>query len=327
MRGSTRSSATGSGRVGSRPPGARADRTESARGTVLMVRRPWRTRLAVATTAAILSASCGGTDGPDDASPVDAGERLDYGDHDDAFGELWLPEPSGSPAPIVVLVHGGFWRDGFLLDLMDPLIPSLLDEGYAVWNIEYRRVGAGGGYPETFQDVADAVDRLAVLAEDRSSSIDAGRVAIVGHSAGGQLAAWAAGRTSLRADEVGADPVVTPRLVVAQAGVLDLVGCAERGVGGSACIDFVGAGPDAEPALYAVTSPSEMVPFDAVVVAVHGELDSIVPIGQSVAFVERGAEVGMDVAYEPVPGADHFAHLDPTHRAWAEVITALETYL
>ncbi len=255
--------------------------------------------------------------------------RIEYADHPDAFGDLWLPTASGagSPAPVVVLIHGGFWRDGFFLDLMDPLIPSLLERGFAVWNIEYRRVGAGGGYPETFDDVADAVDHLARLPEDLADGLDLERVAVVGHSAGGHLAAWAAGRPALAEGTVGAEPVVRPVLAVSQAGVLDLVGCADQGVGGGACTDLVGAAPADDPGRYAVTSPTEMVPFDAVVVAVHGELDRIVPTSQSVTFVDRATAQGMDARYVPIPGADHFSNLDPRHPAWAAVLDALNSLL
>lgn len=267
------------------------------------------------------------------AGGVAANMRIDYGEHADAFGVLWLPAPSGEPnaAPVVVLIHGGFWRDGFFLDLMDPLIPPLLERGYAVWNIEYRRVGAGGGYPATFEDVAAAVDQLAVLPAATAASVDLARVAVVGHSAGGHLAAWSGARPSLPADAVGADPQVSPSLVVSQAGVLDLVGCAQQGVGGSACVDLVGVRPadgsGRSPGRYAVTSPTEMVPFDAVVVAVHGELDRIVPTSQSVTFVDRATSSGMDATYVPIAEADHFSNLDPGHAAWTAVLDALELHL
>ncbi|MEP1125244.1 MAG: alpha/beta fold hydrolase [Ilumatobacter sp.] len=280
--------------------------------------------VATAVAVAIVAVACGGSDTTERTEPGGA-MRIEYGDHPDAFGDLWLPDPSdaGSPAPVVVLIHGGFWRDGFFLDLMDPLIPSLLERGVAVWNIEYRRVGAGGGHPETFEDVASAVDHLARMSDDVAGSLDLARIAVVGHSAGGHLAAWAAGRSSLAAGAVGADPVVRPVLAVSQAGVLDLVGCAEQGVGGAACVDLVGVRPSADPERYDTTSPTEMVPFDAMVVAVHGELDRIVPPSQSVTFVERATAAGMDATYLPIPDADHFSNLDPRHPAWIAVLGSL----
>ena len=256
--------------------------------------------------------------------------KVAYGDHDDAFGELWLPERTSdgaAPTPVVVLIHGGFWREGFRLDLMDPLIPSLLERNLAVWNIEYRRVGAGGGYPSTFEDVASAVDQLASMPDGVKVRIDLDRVAVVGHSAGGHLAAWAAARSVLPDGSVGANPTVQPMLAVAQAGVLDLVGCVEQGVGGTACLDLVGVTPSVDAARYTVTSPTEMVPFDAVVVAIHGEADRIVPTNQSVTFVDRATAAGMDAVFEPIPSADHFSNLDPQHPAWSAVLEALDRHL
>lgn len=270
-----------------------------------------------------------------DAVPV-LGDRvrLAYADHSDAFGDLWLPGPddgtasadgeAGPPWPVVVLIHGGFWRDGFFLDLMDPLVPSLLDAGYAVWNIEYRRVGAGGGDPETFVDVAAAVDSLASLPPAFDGLLDLERVATVGHSAGGHLAVWAASRRALSGGDPGADPEVVPVAAIAQAGVLDLVGCARDGVGGSACVDLLGTSPVDDPELARRTSPTDMVPVDVRVVAVHGDLDRIVPLSQSATYVERAGDAGMDVEAVVIEGADHFAHLDPTGAAWAAALAALD---
>lgn len=272
---------------------------------------------------AVLSvAGCVGASDDRTAPPV-VGEstRWAYGDHDDAFGELWLPE-GDAPAPVVVLIHGGFWRDGFFLDLMDPLIPSLLERGVAVWNIEYRRVGAGGGYPETFEDVADAMDLLAALPNATRSLLDLDRVGLVGHSAGGHLAVWGAARPALAPDEVGADPMVSATLAVSQAGVLDLAGCVEQGIGGTACVDIV-----SDPSRHDATSPAAMVPFAARVVAVHGTLDRIVPASQSITFVERAQSSGMDATYVPVDGADHFSNLDPGHPAWMAVLDVIDAEL
>lgn len=289
--------------------------------------RRLRRILGVGAIAAVFAgAGCTGSEATEGAEASDGPMRLAYGGHADAFGELWLPSVE-APAPVVVLIHGGFWRDGFFLDLMDPLIPTLLDRGVAVWNIEYRRVGAGGGFPETFLDVADAVDHLAQLPDSASASLDLSRVGVVGHSAGGHLAAWAAARSTLATGEIGADPVVRPGVVVSQAGVLDLAGCAQQGVGGSACVDLVGADPIADPDRYATTSPTEMVPFDATVVAVHGARDRIVPRSQSIAFVDRAASAGMDAVYVSVADADHFSNLDPEHAAWTAVLDALDRSL
>ncbi len=120
---------------------------------------------------------------------------------------------------------------------------------------------------------------------------------------------------------------MSPVVAVSQAGVLDLVGCAQEGIGGTACVDLLGVGPSDEPGRYAVTSPREMVPFDATVVAVHGELDRIVPPSQSISFVDRAAGSGMDATYVPIADADHFSNLDPRHPAWIAVLAALDEHL
>ena len=131
------------------------------------------------------------TEGPDVASPV----RITYGEQPQQFADLYLPADEATP-PVVVLIHGGFWRAQYGLDLMVPLAEDLADAGYAVWNIEYRRVGQpGGGWPGTLDDVAAAVDELTAVTATHPLDLD--RVAIVGHSAGGHLALWAAGRPAI----------------------------------------------------------------------------------------------------------------------------------
>ena len=106
--------------------------------------------------------------------------------------ELFLPEGDG-PHPVVVVVHGGYWRARYDRSLMTDLCLDLAAHGLAAWNLEYRRVGGGGGWPETFLDVAAGVDALASL----EAPLDLENVLAVGHSAGGQLAFWAAARPTL----------------------------------------------------------------------------------------------------------------------------------
>lgn len=273
---------------------------------------------------AAAATACG--DGPSptdraDEAGVPAPERLAYGDHDDAYGDLWLPSGMQAEAPVVVLVHGGFWRTGFGLDLMDGLAASVAEAGWAAWNIEYRRVGGGGGYPETFDDVAAAVDHLREVAP----ALDLERVAVVGHSAGGHLAAWAASRSSLPPGAPWADPKVRPLLAVAQAGVLDLVGCADAGLGGTACPDLVGGRPGAVPARYALTSPLLLLPVKTRVVAVHGTDDAIVPVAQSERYVAAAEASGTRAALRTIAGADHFDVIDPAHEAWQVVLDEATT--
>ena len=140
-----------------------------------------------------------------------------YGSDPSQLGELFRP-PGAGPFAVVVVVHGGYWKAQYDRSLMTDLCVDLAEHGLAAWNLEYRRVGSGGGWPATFLDVAAGVDVLAEL----EAPLDLGRVVAVGHSAGGQLALWAASRPTLPADAPGADPRVVIRAAVAQAGVLDL---------------------------------------------------------------------------------------------------------
>lgn len=264
--------------------------------------------------------------------PVAAGdgatrERIAYADHDHAFADLWLPAGDGA-VPVVILVHGGFWRQQYALDLMDGLAASLADAGYAAWNIEYRRVGGGGGFPETFDDVAAAVDHLALLGRERGRGrLDLDRVAVVGHSAGGHLAAWVASRHVLPAGGPGADPSVRPVVAFPQAGVLDLVSCAEDGVGGTACPDLLGGGPDEAPERYAVASPRALLPLGVPVIAIHGSRDDIVPPAQSERYVASAVAAGDPAELVSVVGADHFDVIDPGHESWQVVLDRLPAYL
>ncbi|MDW3216791.1 MAG: alpha/beta hydrolase [Ilumatobacteraceae bacterium] len=238
--------------------------------------------------------------------------RHSYGDAPEQFGELHLPTGVDGPLPVVVLVHGGFWRNPYDLSLMDPLATDLVERGHAVWNIEYRRVGdAGGGWPGTLTDVAAAVDALAALSVDHS--LDLTRVAIVGHSAGGHLALWAAGRAGLPDDVPGASPVVTPVVAVGQGAVVDLLGAAAAPLGNGAVMELLGGAPDEVPERYAAARPR----LDAgpTMVSVVGVRDTVVPPRYSVDPTLPGAVVVIEV-----DGAGHMDLIEPSDPAWAAVV-------
>jgi acetyl esterase/lipase len=212
-----------------------------------------------------------------------------------------------------VLVHGGFWRARYALDLMDPLAADLVARGFAVWNVEYRRVGQdGGGYPGTLADVGQAVDRLADLTEQ---PLDVGRVAFVGHSAGGHLAFWAAGRDHLRAGQPGSSPALLPGLVIGLGPVGDLVEAARLGAGDGAVLDLMSGTPDELPAQYEAANPA--IGPGVVVAVVRGERDDVVLPEYSVPdSATRVTEI--DVA-----GEDHFDLIDPASRSWAAAVDIL----
>ncbi|MEM7285599.1 MAG: alpha/beta hydrolase [Actinomycetota bacterium] len=218
------------------------------------------------------------------------------------------------PLPVVVLVHGGFWSDRFGRQLMDPLALDLASSGYAVWNIEYRRVGMdGGGWPTTFDDVAVAVDHLAVLAE--STALDLERVAFVGHSAGGHLALWAAGREAIPSGETWSDPVVVPALAVGQAPVVDLATASIERAGGGAVDALLGGAPADVPERYAAATPDP---------GVSGEILIVLAAEDSIVLPRwTGGAPEFEAAQVVVPDADHFSVIDPSHPSWAVVTDAI----
>jgi acetyl esterase/lipase len=202
---------------------------------------------------------------------------------------------------------------------MTPLAHDLALRGYAAWNIEYRRVGQeGGGWPGTFEDAASAVDALRGQEE-----IDASRVVTVGHSAGGHLALWLAGRHRLPQGTPGSDPSVRPMAAVSLAGIADLVSAAEAKLGDGAVQAFLGGEPQHLPERYAVASPVALTPLGVSQVLVHGRDDDIVPPAQSEGYAARAGEEAELVLFD----GDHFDVIDPGHLAWQAVIERLPRLL
>lgn len=238
-------------------------------------------------------------------------QRWSYGDHVDQYVEWWAPA-EGGVAGVVVLIHGGFWRARYDCALMHPLAADLAARGIGAWNIEYRRVGSNGGDPlVTLGDVADAADRLATFVpEGRDRPAAGARVptAVVGHSAGGHLAAWVGGRI---------DQVLPPRLVISQAGVLDLRTGAEDRLGDGAIQDFLGGEPADVPDRYRAATPR----LDATRMhAVHGSRDDTVPLSQSLeAIDEHGRALPVTVV-----DADHMDVIDPEHHSWERQLELIQ---
>jgi len=234
--------------------------------------------------------------------------RVAYGEDPSQYGELTLP--AGDAHGVVVVIHGGFWKPQYGLELGRPLAADLASRGWAAWNVEYRRVGNGGGAPATLDDVAGAVDRLADLHLDLST------VVTLGHSAGGHLATWAAarGRYDAWAGRVRVSAVVS------LAGVLDLRAAHEQGLGGGAVAAFLGHPPSDADARY---DPVRQAPLDVPVWCVHGSDDDTVPVSQSRDYVATARAAGAEAALVEVPGG-HFVVIDPGSAAWARTLEILD---
>lgn len=271
--------------------------------------------------ALAVASGCGPTEAPL-PRPIVTGpppRRVRYGKGEDQFADLYRPE-GRTPLPVVVLIHGGFWGATYRLDLMEALAQALRAEGVAVWNIEYRRLGGQGGWPATFRDVALAVDHLRVIA--RAEQLDLQHVACVGHSAGGHLALWAAGRAHLaEGSELWVRWPRPLRGVVALAPIPDLRRAYAQGfdiVG-----KLLGGSPDAVPERYAAASPAELLPLDASQVLLHGTADRQVPFALSEAYVSLARGKGDAVTLVPLKGLGHFEPIDPLSAAWPSVRQAV----
>jgi acetyl esterase/lipase len=229
-----------------------------------------------------------------------------YGPHRSQVGDLWLPVNSDSRLPVVVLIHGGFWRGLVNKRVMHRLASAITTRGWAVWNIEYRRVGnGGGGWPNTFVDVAAALDHLGGFA-----GLDLDRVVSCGHSAGGHLALWLAAKD--RSAFSALCPLTGPSQVrirgaVALAGISDLGSAAQLDLGKGAVVHLLGGTPADVPDRYRATSPAAMLPLGVPQVLVHGLADQVVPPQMSEDYVRRASDAGDAVTYVPL---DRLSHRD-----------------
>jgi len=239
--------------------------------------------------------------------------------------DLYLPAGAG-PHPVVVTIHGGSWMAGYGKVVMVGVAGDLRRRGYAVWNIEYRRIGRGqgGGWPATFTDVAAAIDRLASV----EGPLDLGRVAFFGHSAGGQLALWAASRGRLPVGAPGAAPRIEPVAAVSAAGVNDLAE-SYRETPGGAVGKLMGGGPDRWPERYAVADPIAHVPLAIPVLLVHGSDDQTVSVRRSRNYLRAARARGGEVDLIEIAGAagDHRRHIDPDGESFRAVAAWLEERL
>ncbi len=249
------------------------------------------------------------------ARPRAQATRIQYGAAPSQFADLYLPTGNG-PHRVVVMIHGGCWRADLPgLDLTAYAADDLRQHGFAVWNVEYRRLGEqGGGYPGTFEDIAIAVDWLRNIA--KANKLDLNNVVAVGHSSGGQLALWAAARRKLaKASPLYRDAPLPIKSVVTLAGINDLEAYKQLGppiCGGPRVIDFLVGAPTRSPwDLYSDTSPAQMLPIGVPQLVVSGAIDPIVPAAFGRVYAEKATAAGDNVKEITFPDAAHFELIDP----------------
>lgn len=254
-----------------------------------------------------------------------ADHRIHYGAGASQFGDLWLPQTKGL-SPLVVFFHGGWWQSQYDLGYAGYLCSAFKKEGIATWSVEYRRVGeSGGGWPTTFQDAAAGFDFAAKLA--RSYPLDLARVITMGHSAGGHLAFWIAGRRHIEphSEIYHPRPQVTLRGAIALAGAvdlrltIDLSGYSTFAHDKDEVNNLMGGSPKDLPERYRAGNPGDLLPFDVPQILIQGTADDQIPPELPSRWDEMAHRMGDKATVKMVPSADHFDVVDPESPAWGAV--------
>jgi acetyl esterase/lipase len=241
--------------------------------------------------------------------PPPADTRLAYGADPNQFGDLRLPKGK-DPFPVVMNIHGGYWRAKYDLAHAGHLCATLTQKGIATWNLEYRRVGnLGGGWPGTFEDIASGYRFLPQIAS--RFHLDPTKTLVLGHSAGGQLALCLAAH----------EPNV--RHVVSLAGVVDLERAFNLHLSTDAVVEFLGGQPTDVPDHYHEADPMQLPIPQATQIVIHGSADEVVPPDFSRKYVEKKMKTREDVTLGEISKADHFDLIDPRSPAWPKVEEAV----
>jgi len=257
-------------------------------------------------------------------------QRVAYGDDPNQYGELRVP-PGPGPHPVAVLIHGGCFKAAYAsVQDLAPMADALKAGGIATWNVEYRRLGnPGGGWPGTYLDVGSAVDYIRSLADEYE--LDLARVIIVGHSAGGHLAMWAAARPRVApASVIHFDNPLPVRGVLDLAGPVDLtanIAGYERLCGDTVITDLLGGTPAEVPERYAQASPMKLLPLGLPQVLVIGEHEDFVPRPLDDAYVRAAEQAGDGVRLIVIPSVGHFEIASPRATPWPRVESTIRSLL
>ncbi|MGW0038714.1 alpha/beta fold hydrolase [Gordonia sp. NPDC003376] len=250
--------------------------------------------------------------------PTTTGSR----DDDQNWADVFLPKGAQgeNSVPLVILIHGGSWQSQVGADSFVTFSRRLAERGLAVYNVEYRRVGSGGGWPTTFQDVAAALDYVPTVAAS-IPEIDERNAVVVGHSAGGQLAMWAGTRHRLEAGEVGAEPKFRPTNVISLAGPLDMRVAVK--LGDDRIVRALGGEPDAVPDRYTSVDPIQNLDPSTPTIAMVGKDDKVVPPILSQNYVAADKAAGGSATLVLLDNTDHGTIVDPRAPAFARVLETI----
>ena len=256
-----------------------------------------------------------------------ADATVSYGDDNMQKVDVWLPAGPG-PHPVVVMVHGGCWQTSIAdRTLMDWAAGDLRDSGIAVWNIDYRGVDRkGGGYPGTFADAAAAADLL--LTESTRFKLDMSRIVALGHSAGGHLALWLAGRSRLpRLSALYVRQPLPIRHVISLGGLPDLEATAaspDNGCGTKVIERLVGS-DRGDP--FADTSVPRLFPLGIAQTLINGREDRIIPYRMATDYVARAQSAGDRADLITIPDTGHVELVTPGTSAWTATRSAIRAAL
>lgn len=250
--------------------------------------------------------------------------RFQYPTNDEAdpsqnWADLYLPAGAQrvDSIPLAILIHGGSWQSQVGAYTFDPLARELAHRGMAVYNVEYRRVGSGGGWPTTFLDIANALDHV-VEVDKRFPQITTDDEVVIGHSAGAQLAVWGGTRHLLEDDEVGAKPAFRPTRVVSIAGPLDLAYAATHG--DDRIITAIGGTPAEVASRYAMVDPIQNIDPDTPVIALHGGRDTTVAPENSRRYVDAVTRAGGRAKLVLFEDQDHVSLVSGGSSAYPRVL-------
>jgi len=245
-----------------------------------------------------------------------------YGPHPDQVAEITVPDGASGPWPLVLLLHGGVWREPHDRVHVRPLAAALAATGVVVANVDYRRVDGAGGWPATFEDAAAATDALPRLVTAAGlAEVDPQAVVLVGHSAGGHLALWSALRHRLPAGAPGrrtTPPGVAG--VVALGAVVALTEFHAASDDAPTVERLMGGSPADVPDRYRSADPARIGAPDCRTILVHGTDDEAVPVATVRDYA--AAHPGV-VELVELPATGHFPVIDPTSTAWPAVRAAV----